>query len=209
MKNSILDTRSLLEHNHIFDTVDFTELRHQKLALLVVIDSLDPDSDLEKGLSGILHFLDGFQNEAVKEHGKDEAVVFGTDPIPMKKRILIERFYPNYDNCDTILEEELYSKFLNDEEMSATDVKWILEYNRYSLGRVRQTHNDLLNGIWEKTFQVISSIDCPTFGDNSLDDDLTTAYNEDWKGETAQESFDIALKNILTLVIREQEKEIM
>lgn len=43
--------------------IDFKLLKQQKESLLIVIDSLDPDSKLRNDLDGILYLIDGIQDE--------------------------------------------------------------------------------------------------------------------------------------------------
>jgi hypothetical protein len=114
-----------------------------------------------------------------------------------KKYILIERFYPNYDNCSDIMEEEVYRKFLK-KEMATSDAKWII-------GNVIDVHVELLKNIWEKTFDAIMELNCTPFGYNALDSEIISTYgDEKLVGESNQLRFDNAMKNIFSLINRER-----
>lgn len=58
--------------------IDYAKLRNQKESLLKVIDTMEV-SDLSDDLQGILHLIDGIQDYAVDELGKEESVVFNLE----------------------------------------------------------------------------------------------------------------------------------
>jgi hypothetical protein len=109
-------------------------LREQKQALREVIAET-PAVALEEHLTGILHLIDGLQDEAI-EDGEEQAVVFGPDPedaepeLPAEARCTncgvsdfsLARDSTDYSTCDWDTEAKLFrATHINTENSSAED----------------------------------------------------------------------------------------